>query len=140
MAYRLRAVCIDDDPAALELVRSSAEDQDDIEIIDTATETAWVSPLLRRHRPDVLILDHGFADAGPVIDLRNGHRGGRASLGLQLVDLAHELVPGLIVVLFTAWDGLETAAHNVGVDVLVHKPDVDGIWTGIRQLRAARHR
>ena len=134
----LTVVAVDDDIHVLELLAASAEEQDDFDVVATGTDSGAVSTLLRAHRPDVLILDHGFDDPAPVIDLREGHSHGRTPLGLQLVGLAHEIVPGMTVVLFTGWEGLEIAAANVGVDLLVQKPEIESIWPAIRRFRTVR--
>jgi len=36
----------------------------------------------------------------------------------------------------TGWEGLDIAAANVGVDVLVRKPEIESIWPAIRRLRS----
>jgi ActR/RegA family two-component response regulator len=131
----LAVVCVDDDHTVLDLVSSSAEDTEDFRVVAVATHATALLGLLREHRPDVLVIDHGLDDIGPVIDLTEGSRGHRHLLGLELVAIAREVLPEATIVLFTGWEGLETSAHNLGVDVFIQKPNIEAIWPAVRRAR-----
>jgi hypothetical protein len=44
-------------------------------------------------------------------------------------------VPEATIVVFTGRDGLETAARNVGADLLISKPRLEALWPAIREAR-----
>jgi DNA-binding NarL/FixJ family response regulator len=134
----MKVVCVDDDPYVLELLTATAEQEGDFVVVAAVGDAPAAFDALRTHRPDVFIVDHGLVDGGPVVDLREGGRGNRGLLGLELLEVARELVPSATIVLFTGWPGLDTAASRAGVDVLVEKPRISEIWPAVREARAAR--
>ena len=131
----LSVVCIDDEQDVLDVLAGSAEDTDDFRVVGVAHDAAEAFTVLRAHHPDVVILDHGLGDEGPVIDLREGGRGHRHQLGLELVEVIRAAVPDATIVLFTGWAGMATAAERLGIEVYLEKPHVDAIWPAVRRAR-----
>lgn len=138
MPEAFTVVCVDDDPYVLDLLSDGAASEGDFAVVAAVAHAAAALDALREHRPDVFIVDHALADGGPVLDLRERGRGHRGQFGLELLEVARQLVPAATIVLFTGWPGLSTAARHAGVDVLVEKPRISAIWTAVREVRAAR--
>jgi DNA-binding NarL/FixJ family response regulator len=134
----LTVICVDDDPDILRLLALSVSAQPDFTLVATTGDATEVLDLLRRHRPDVVVLDHGLgAEGKSVIDLRDWRDHGRGQLGLELLTVARQILPDATMVIFTGWQGLEPAARNVGADLTIEKPAIETIWPAIRAHRAA---
>lgn len=135
----LTVMCVDDDPDVLDLLRVAVGNEPDFTLVAATGDATQVLDLLRRHRPDVLILDHGLgAEGRSVIDLRDWRDHGRGQLGLELLAVARQILPEATMVIFTGWQGLEPAARNVGADLTIEKPAFDQLWPAIRSHRSAR--
>ena len=133
----LKVVCAEDDPDMVELLRIAVAGQPDFEIVATTGEAAALLDLLRKHHPDVVILDHRLDDVGapdPTIRLPQGVASPQT--GLELVEGARVAVPDATIVVFTGRKGLQTAALNAGADACIEKPALDAVWPAIRQARA----
>ena len=137
---RLTVLCVDDDPAVLDLLTASAEDTDDFGVVAVASGATGVLDLVRRHEPDVVVVDLGLGDDGAVVDLRDGGPGHRAHVGLELVELVRRARSDATIVVFTGWHGMEAAARTAGADAVVEKPDIDAIWHAVRRVRSSAKR
>jgi DNA-binding NarL/FixJ family response regulator len=133
----LKVVFAEDDPDMVELVRIAVAGQPDFELVATTGEAAAVLDLVRKHHPDVVILDHRLTDA-PSLDATGRVPRGVAvpQTGLELVESARAAVPEATIVIFTGRTGLRTAAENAGADAYVEKPALDAVWPAIREVRA----
>ena len=131
----LSVVCIDDEQDVLDVLTASAESTDDFRVVGVARDASEAFGVLRQHHPDVVVLDHGLGDEGPVIDLREGGRGHRHQMGLELVEVIRSAVPEATIVLFTGWHGMAEAAQRLGIEVFLEKPNVEGIWPAVRRAR-----
>ena len=128
----LRVVFAEDDPDMIELVRIAVEGEPDFELVATTNEASAVLDLVREYDPDVVILDHRLGD----LHSRDAPGVGHHQTGLELVDGARRAAPKATIVIFTGQSGLRTAAQNVGADAYVEKPDLDEVWSAIRDVRA----
>ena len=116
-------VCVDDDPDVLLLLQLTAAHEADFEVVATAPNADHLRELVDELHPDVVVLDHG-------LDARRW--------GLEFVEVVRDSSPLTTIALFTARQGLATAARNAGVDVLVEKPHVDELWALVRSAREAQ--
>ena len=136
----LTVVYADDDPDIAELVRLAIERQPDFCLVAATDAAAEISNLLRKHRPDVVILDH-VLDPRSLEVIDESRRRGTippTQTGLELVEVARTTVPDATIVIFTGVQGLGHAARNAGADVCIEKPHLDDIWPAIRAARADR--
>jgi DNA-binding NarL/FixJ family response regulator len=137
MTAPLKVVCVDDDPDVVELLRISVAGEPDFELVASTGEAAEVLDLLRKHRPDVVILDHRLATPRAKEDaLRVPRTVANIPTGLELVEGARIAVPNATIVILTGQTGLQRAARNVGADACVEKPAVADVWPAIREVRA----
>jgi DNA-binding NarL/FixJ family response regulator len=106
-ANTIRVLIADDKELDREGVRALLHNQPDIEIVGTADSPTSVAPLVRQHRPDVILLDlhwHGNRRAGEQII----HELRRVSSTIRII--AHSQYPELV-----------EAAAEAGADVAVTK-------------------
>jgi CheY-like chemotaxis protein len=136
-ANPLKVLCAEDDPDMVELVRIAVEGEPDFELVATTGEAGAVLDLVRKHHPDVVILDHRLS--GESLRDESGAllRGAAVPpTGLELVEGARAAAPNATIVIFTGRRGLGTAARNAGADAYVEKPALDELWPTIREVRA----
>jgi DNA-binding NarL/FixJ family response regulator len=137
MTVPLTVVCVDDDPDMVELLRISVAGEPDFELVASTGEAMEVLDLLRKHHPDVVILDHRLTGSAAVDE--DGARFRRAAMiptGLELVEGARVALPDATIVIFTGQTGLHRAALNVGADACVEKPALSDVWPVVREVRA----
>ncbi|MEY2433304.1 MAG: hypothetical protein QOC92_3029 [Acidimicrobiaceae bacterium] len=135
----LTVVFVDDDPDMVELVRISVGSEPDFELVATTGEASAVLDLVRKHHPDIVILDHRLDDPSSP-DEPARCRGVRAhQSGLELVEGTRVAVPDATIAIFSGRSGLSDAARNVGADLHVQKPGpMRTLWSSIREARAVR--
>ena len=133
-------VYADDDPEMVELVRLAIRHQPDFTLVAATSDPAAITDLLRKHRPDVVILDHVLDPHTPDVTREFRQRGvvPPAQTGLGIVEYTRAALPETTIVIFTGVQGLGRAARNVGADVCIEKPDLDAVWLAIREARANR--
>ena len=136
-ANPLKVLCAEDDPDIVELVRILVEGEPDFELVATTGEAGAVLDLVRKHHPDVVILDHRLSDE-PVRDESGMIPRGAAvpPTGLELVEGARAAAPNATIVIFTGRSGLGTAARNAGADAYIEKPAINELFPTIREVRA----
>jgi DNA-binding NarL/FixJ family response regulator len=112
MNAMIRVAVLDDHPAVRAGVQAILARQPDLIAVGCAATEEQVWPLLRRTRPDVVVLDV--------------HHPGRDGLALCLEIKRRILAPG--VVLYPAWtpDALIVAGAVAGADAVVAKSDSTG--------------
>ena len=136
----LTVLYADDDPDVAELVRLAIGRQPDFCLVAATDNAAEISDLLRKHRPDVVILDHVLDPRSLEVidDFRRRGAIPPTQTGLELVEVARTTVPEATIVIFTGVQGLGQAARNAGADVCIEKPHLDAVWPAIRAARAGR--
>jgi CheY-like chemotaxis protein len=136
MTAPLKVVCVDDDPDMVELLRISVAGEPDFELVAATGEALEVLDLLRKHHPDVVILDHRLAGGAAIDeDGARSRRGAMIPTGLELVEGARVALPDATIVIFTGQSGLQRAARNVGADACVEKPALSEVWPAVREVR-----
>lgn len=103
----IRAMIVDDEPAARELLAEILSGRADIEIVGTAADPESAIRMIREVRPDVMFLDIHMPDGS----------------GFEIADAAEELgAPAPMIVFVTAYDAHAIAAFEAGALDYVLKP------------------
>jgi two-component system, LytTR family, response regulator AlgR len=115
---RHTALVVDDQPASYEAIRAALE-QAGFEIAGAAASLTHGMQLLRRHQPDIAVLDLALAGL----------------TGMAAVHAFHDAAPACALVVLSPFADLSDAASQAGALVLVDPRDLRQLEAAVRNVR-----